>query len=172
MKKMKKILILLSIGVALIASPSYGQKKITVSRSAAYPDNVGDRLHKIANDFATTVGDHLKAEYPMKIDSASLKLTMECFNDTVRLSYHVALVECDSNEAHFYFDRRGALSKDVRPYVAGADAEVRCADQALVVARAFKKMYGQLTFQRYIDVDVKCSGFTYALSEYFLAAKK
>lgn len=174
---MKKILIIVSIGVALLASPLYAQKTITVSRSAAYPDNVGDRLHKIANDFATRVGELLKEEYPMKIDQGSLKVTMKCFSDTVQLSYHVALVECDSNEAHFYFDRCGALTKDADAYDAEVDAENRCQEKKAIVVKKFEnkireKKYGQIAFEKYVDVHEVCSGFTYALSEYFLAAKK
>ncbi len=177
MKKMKKILILLSIGVALIASPSYGQKIITVSMSASHPDKKGDSLHKIASDFATRVGDLLKEEYPMKIDQGSLKVTMKCFSDTVQLWYHVALVECDSNEAHYYFDRCGALTKDADAYDAEVDAENRCQEKKAIVVKEFEnkireKKYGQIAFEKYVDVHEVCNGFTYALSEYFLAAKK
>ncbi len=168
---MKKILIALFAGMVCVL-PLCAQKRIQVHKSLAYPDNSGDRLHKVANDFATRVGDILKEEFPMKIDSASLFVKMECYNDTVKLSYSVVLIECDTSEADYYFDRRGALSKDVRPYVAGADAESRCADQALVVTRAFKKNYKAVVFKRYVDVDVRCGGYTYALSEYFLTARK
>ncbi len=168
---MKKILIAVFAGM-MFSTSMYAQKKITVYNSVAYPDNSGDRLHKVANDFATRVGGLLKEEFPMRIDSTSLLVKMECYNDTIKLSYSVTLVECDTNDAHYYFDRRGALSKDVRPYVAGIDAETRCYEQSLVVARAFKKKYNAIVFDAYVDVNVKCGGYTYALSEYFLAAKR
>lgn len=146
--------------------------RIKISLSAAYPDNNGDRLHKIANDFANAVGDSLKENFPMMIEPTTLIVTMECYNDTVKLSYTVFLIKCDTNQADYFFDRRGALSKDIRSYVAIDDAENRCADQALVVCRGFKKKYSEIAYQSYVDVNVKCDGYTYALSEYFLTARR
>ncbi len=169
---MKKIV---SIGVVLflcMVSNVQAQTRITVSRSAAFPDSKGDSLHKIANEFADRVGEVLKEDFPLTIDSASLSVKIECFNDTVKLTYFVALERCDSASALYYFDHRVALSKDMQPYKAEVDAETRCADQAVLVMSAFKKRYGDIAFQLYVDVDTKCNGYAYALSEYFIASTR
>lgn len=170
---MKKIV---SIGVVLflcMVSNVQAQTRITVSRSAAFPDSKGDSLHKIANEFADRVGEVLKEDFPLTIDSSSLSVKIECFNDTVKLTYFVALERCDTASALYYFDHRGALSKGTISYTTEEDAEIRCLDQAVLVIGAFKKAYGNNMFNRFIDVHTKCNnGYIYALSEFFIASKR
>lgn len=177
---MKKTLIALTLtlllcGQSQVFAQDTFEHRIYVKKSAAYPDNNGDRLHKISNDFADEVGDMLKEHYPMKILVSSLSIKMECYHDTVRLTYQVQLINCSKDSAQYYFKHSGSMNKDTRPYVAVVDAETKCADQALVVKRQFKTTHHfdpLVDLNIYIDESTECGKYTYALSEYFISARK
>ncbi len=91
-----------------------------VFKTRELPNNNGDELHRVANEFADEVGGKLKSNYPAKIYSVTYKV--ESVGSNIRLTYEALIERSDETSYHWYFDRRGALSSDVKRQNAIDDA--------------------------------------------------
>jgi len=101
---MKKLLFLLVLCLNFLCS----QSQIHVIKTKTSPNNNGDNLHRIANDFSKEVGNKLKEFYPAKVENVSVKLTV--INGMLNLTYSAQITKCSKKESQFYFDHRGGLS--------------------------------------------------------------
>ena len=115
---MKKfILSLLIIFIADQCSAQY--LEVVKSRSATNMST--DYLHQIANDFSIEVGNKLKQEYPARIEWVYVYLI--CKKGVLTLTYKASLEKCDSVDADWIFDHRGALRIASTEKIACNDAE-------------------------------------------------
>jgi hypothetical protein len=96
---------------------------VRVYKTRELPNNNGDELHRIANEFANEVGNKLKSNYPAEIHS--LAYIVESAGNNIRLTYEALIKRSDETSYQRFFDHRGALSSDVKRQDAVDDASSR-----------------------------------------------
>ena len=93
---------------------------VRVLKTRELPNNNGDELYSVANEFANEVGNKLKSNYPAKIYTVTYKV--ESIGNNIRLTYEALIERSDEANYHRFFDHRGALSSDVKRQNAVDDA--------------------------------------------------
>ncbi len=163
---MKKIIFLLFFAFAMNANALV----ITLSRTA--PNNDGDYLHKIANVFADSIGNTLKAMYPAIIEPNSISVKISSDGKNITLAYSAVIVKVkNQEEAQFYFDHRGALSVSLNRDFALEDAKNRARTQMIPFVDKFTEAYGEsnLYISHNNRSETILNGKTWVIFENFVA---
>jgi hypothetical protein len=139
---MKKILLLLVIIVGQFTNPVMvsAQNEITIKMQRTAPDNEGDNLHKVANDFAKLVGDTLKSLYPATITSLSISIAES--DSKITLTYVAIISHCEIEDVVYYFDRRGSLSAGNNLKKTEKSAKNNALEQSIPTYHKFVEQFG------------------------------
>jgi hypothetical protein len=170
---MKKLLLFLVLIIGQISNSSvvYAQNEITIKVQRTAPDNRGDYLHKVANEFAKLVGDTLKSLYPATI--TSITVSMDESAPGITLTYSAIVSLCEKEDAIYYFDRRGALSASNDLLSAEEDAKERALEQTIVTYKKFVEQFGSPYRVWYLNAKTKTKMADYKylyLAENFIGA--
>lgn len=144
--------------------------ELTHSFSAS--DNSRDKLHAgAANVFCDKVGDHLKQNYPSRVDHVELDIVSN--GSQVTLTYIASISGCDPRDADWYFDHRGALTSWLTQKAdAEKDSEKRCSAQIEPARKSFREKLGEPKVYYISGYGTWHKGKYYSLTEAFFAAKK
>lgn len=172
---MKKILVIFVFTCCIItpdnASAQTTQNHFLIEMERTAPDNAGDQLHKLANNFAKLIGDTLKALYPATV--TDVDVFMNEGPNGITLSYRAIVSRCEPYEAIYYFDHRGALSGNNKFDLAEKDAKERAFEQTMEANKKFAESYGAPyhTWFRYAQIRTKKAETKYIyLAENFIGA--
>lgn len=107
----------------------YGDIITTVTKQRMMPDNNGDLLHQVANEFSKEVGDMLKVHYPAEVRDAEVTFSVDRKTNMLVLKYTANIVRSTREGAEYHFDHRGSMSSALDRNSAINDSKSRAHEQ-------------------------------------------